>query len=1105
MRHLLLTKNLSVFYVALIIVLGWPAPRVSAAIIRVDEACSLHDAILAANTDSPAGGCPAGAGADTIVLTRDVTLSQALPVIESVISIEGVGHTISGGGKFRIFDVEGGSLTIRQLTLVDGQSHDTELLDRDGGAIRANDARVVIENSSFNNNAADYDGGAIYARDSNLTISGSSFSNNRAKHSGGAIEGYKGKVNIASSSFTHNRARSGGAIYILDSALKVHHSTISQNLASARGGAITMYHDDRVVLNHVTVAYNSAPIGGGIFNRHGNLSIYNSIIAENAPNDCPHVIERNDGNLIQRGDCDQALPADPLLLPLTGSPAYHPLRDHSPAINAALDEHCLEVDQAGNRRPRPTGKRCDIGAIESASGIEAQPTPAPTYCTLADQIIAANTDSPAGACPAGDGPDTIVFRESHTLAHPLPPIRSTITIEGGGYTISGDNHYQIFEVDGGDLTINDMNIMHGYGIEGGAITVRNGGVLRVNNSAICENQAEIEAGAIYAEEKSKIVISNSTICDNTNHGYTGGGIELHGESSLVVQDSTIKGNATRSDGGGIYLWDSEATISDSVISGNRAGRGGAIHSRGPAVLTISGSSIHNNTAFHDGGGLSVMNETVLIMENSTVSNNRTEHRSWEEGYSTGGGIQSYNSAVMLDHITLVQNQAGDGGGLDIYGGSLALRNSIIAHNEGGDCYIRAEVDLMEESGNFFGDGTCENNTTRSALLLPLTESRPYHSLKPESPAVNAADPTHCLPVDQLGNARPVGDGCDIGAIESPHEVAIEPTPATHCTLADKILAANRDEPVGACPAGNGADTISIQADITLDSALPPIASEITIEGNGHTISGDERFQIFYLIGGKLTVNDLTLSDGASYAGGAIRARQGSELTINNSVLRGNSAVVGGAVRVSRGRLTIDGSSFYDNQSEYQGGAIHVYDSEARISQSAINENYAARSGGAVYFRAADAELLNTTMSGNSADMWDGAIQTLGGDIDLVHVTIANNSAPEFGGISGNSGYIFLRNSIVANNTGGDCDETSEFSAQIITYMSLIGDGSCDADLSGDPMLGDLVEADGVRPLLPGSPAIDAFDPRFCTETDQVGNPRPVGDGCDLGAIEFMGE
>ena len=48
-----------------------------------------------------------------------------------------------------------------------------------------------------------------------------------------------------------------------------------------------MHHHIRVVLNHVTIAYNSAEAGGGIFNRHGNLSIVNSIIAANTRTTAP--------------------------------------------------------------------------------------------------------------------------------------------------------------------------------------------------------------------------------------------------------------------------------------------------------------------------------------------------------------------------------------------------------------------------------------------------------------------------------------------------------------------------------------------------------------------------------------------------------------------------------------------------------------------------------------------------------------------------------------------------------------------------------------------------------------------------------------------------
>ena len=59
------------------------------------------------------------------------------------------------------------------------------------------------------------------------------------------------------------------------------------------------------------------------------------------------------------------------------------------------------------------------------------------------------------------------------------------------------------------------------------------------------------------------------------------------------------------------------------------------------------------------------------------------------------------------------------------------------------------------------------------------------------------------------------------------------------------------------------------------------------------------------------------------------------------------------------------------------------------------------------------------------------------------------------------------------------------------------------------MLGDLVEPEDGSPayflLLPGSPAIDAANSDYCPATDQIGTPRPQGDGCDIGAIEFIPE
>lgn len=61
-----------------------------AAEIHIDGvACQLADAIMAANTDQAVFGCAAGAGADTLILTRDIKLQLGdLPSITSDITIE---------------------------------------------------------------------------------------------------------------------------------------------------------------------------------------------------------------------------------------------------------------------------------------------------------------------------------------------------------------------------------------------------------------------------------------------------------------------------------------------------------------------------------------------------------------------------------------------------------------------------------------------------------------------------------------------------------------------------------------------------------------------------------------------------------------------------------------------------------------------------------------------------------------------------------------------------------------------------------------------------------------------------------------------------------
>jgi len=117
--------------------------------------------------------------------------------------------------------------------------------------------------------------------------------------------------------------------------------------------------------------------------------------------------------------------------------------------------------------------------------------------------------------------------------------------------------------------------------------------------------------------------------------------------------------------------------------------------------------------------------------------------------------------------------------------------------------------------------------------------------------------------------------------------------------------------------------------------------------------------------------------------------------------------------------------------------------------------------------------------------------------------------------------VVLQNSIVANNSGGNC---SIRSGTLTSHgHNLSSDATCDFGGTGDlnnidPMLGPLQNNGGptqTMALPSGSPAIDAGNPYGCRDgfgnllkTDQRGAPRHDSEdtrGCDMGAYESQSD
>ena len=1025
-----------------------PQASVLAEDIAVDADCSLRDAIIASNTDAPSGGCPAGAGADSIIMTSDVTLTEALPAIGSAVSIEGGGYTISGDNRFRIFDVRGGRLAIKNVTLTDGETDWRQ--DAEGGAIRLRGgARVSIENSTLVNNAAGAGGAIATTRWNNLLeVSASAFIGNESDYGGGAIQVNGGTVNISDSSFSNNSSsNNGGAIKAMSGRVRVRNSTFDNNHGYV--GGVIYVNRAEVTLTHLTLTENRSKFGGdGLFVSSGLVRLRNSIVSGfTSQDDCVGRLDQHRGNLIADWSCSAFLGGNPLIGENQGPTGYRPLRDGSPALDAADPEFCPETDQIGT--PRPQGGGCDIGAIESTKA--APPSiPVTSICNLSFQITAANQDRWIGACPAGNGADAIELTEDIILTEPLPRITSDITINGNGHTISGDNRFRIFDVYRGNFTIKDLTLANGNAPD-----------------------------------------------------YVGGAMAL-GHWAAVEATNVVFINNTAQLGGAIYLWpDAKLRVAHSRFHGNSASyRGGALDVRGSAE--ISHSVLSENTAASDGGAIFAGHDTLHI-NNSTFEGNVADE---------GGALYVDNGEVTLTHVTMLDNR-GQNGGDAIHRrkrgwGEIILRNSIIA---GGSDNADCAGYLDQNVANLIEDGSCLPTYQGAPLLGELPNSPGAYAPKDASPLINAGDTRFCLDTDQAGRPRPVGAACDIGAIESTSDFAATAAPAPReCSLHDRILAANTDSAVGGCAPGTSHDIIVISEDINLPEVLPAIRGEITIEGGGHTISGNNQFRIFEVRGGNLTINNLTLADGhAAFEGGAVYLYNGASVTVNDSTFINNSAQWGGAIKVAGGAstLSVSGSHFTANRAVNNGGAILLANGRADIINSSFSNNSSKAYGGGAFatLYRATMTVTNSAFFGNRAPTGGAVALSSRADADLMHVTMLDNEATENGeghaiAISKNDSRVRLHNSIIAGvpESGEACH------GQLLESSgNLIEDGSCAPALRRDPEVTYVIGQQRYLPPSHGSPAIDAADPQYCPPTDQLGNPRPQGDGCDIGAIEYMGE
>jgi predicted outer membrane repeat protein len=325
--------------------------------------------------------------------------------------------------------------------------------------------------------------------------------------------------------------------------------------------------------------------------------------------------------------------------------------------------------------------------------------------------------------------------------------------------------------------------------------------------------------------------------------------------------------------------------------------------------------------------------------------------------------------------------------------------------------------------------------------------------------------------------------------------------------------------------------------------LKQISVNTTIDGDGLiTLSGSNTyfFQVFFA--NSLTLRNITLANGSSSIAGAIE--NFGTTTISKSQLVNNHSIINAGAIVNYGHLVLTDSTLSNNQAVNSGGAIYNDGGTVEVTDTllagnkvtgpmsqggaiannagsillnrvALTNNSAIGSGGGIYSIAStpptNMTLTNVTLSGNqSTNNGGGGIYQGNGNGTLNFVTAVGNTGIFGAGVynDGNLGTLFLQNTLLSNNSGGNCDGVVSSSGHNLSSDNNCGLFVQPGDKINTPaLLGPLADNGGqtlTHLPLAGSPAINGGQCVVGVTVDQRGILRPVGAACDIGGVEYGG-
>jgi CSLREA domain-containing protein len=316
-----------------------------------------------------------------------------------------------------------------------------------------------------------------------------------------------------------------------------------------------------------------------------------------------------------------------------------------------------------------------------------------------------------------------------------------------------------------------------------------GGLLAIESLTLIDSRVESNdatadnglGGGIWLVD-GDLTITDSAVTFNTTDGQGGGINAARDEGTVTLTRTRVANNSADDGGGGILLRqgvgvDLDASITDSEIANNfgdvdaDGGDGGGIYNFGGVDLTVAGTTVSGNTAYHGDG---IHNTGNASLRNVTISGNGTA-----AGLGDGGGLwNATGTTTSMSNVTFDANAASepDGVGGNIYNEDAGLNAVNVLMGDdvgGGNCGGTPPVEAGANMEEGAGADPCGFTVVPDVAIGPLQNnggpelidrSAPRtHALLAGSPAINAASDGQ--PTDQRGVPRPQGGNWDLGAYE----------------------------------------------------------------------------------------------------------------------------------------------------------------------------------------------------------------------------------------------------------------------------------------------------------------------------------------------------